>query len=298
MSGKLFASAIVAAVFAAPLAVNAQTLPKAPVTGFLAACQGRSGWTDAAPPAQLFGNTYNVGTCGITSLLVVSTDGLVLIDSGPPEAAPLVLDNIRKLGFDIREVKWILMSHEHADHVGGVAEIQRATGAQVAALETAKAALETGLGDPADPQRNSAPHFQGFHVDRVLQDGDRVTLGDVVLTAHSTPVHSPGSTSWTWRSCDGAACLAMAYADSASTISAKGYRFSDHPDYVAHVRSGIGAIAALDCDILITPHPEQSDLHQRLADKTLVGHGACVAYAKDAQEAFDERLAEEAEKKS
>ena len=292
MLSKFFAAAMLLFIGAA---VPAQAeLPPAAVAGFLKACNGHDGWTDPAPPVKLFGNTYAVGTCGITALLVVSDEGLILLDGGPPEAAPLVLGNIRRLGFDPHDVKWILISHEHSDHVGALAEIQRVTGAKVAALSTARTALETGQPDRDDPQLGSIPGFTGFHVDRILHDGDQVSLGEVVLTAHSTPVHVPGSTSWTWRSCQGAACLAIAYADSISTISAKGYRFSDHPERLAQIRQGLDAVAALDCDILISPHPGASDLQERLASNALVNPRACIDYAQSGRDAFDKRLAEEA----
>jgi metallo-beta-lactamase class B len=92
------------------------------------ACAGRDGWSDPAPPAHIHGRSWYVGTCGITVVLVETSAGLVLIDTGPEEAAPHVLANIRALGFDPRQVKWLLMTHEHFDHVGGMAAIQRATG--------------------------------------------------------------------------------------------------------------------------------------------------------------------------
>ena len=82
-------------------------------------CEGRDGWSDAAPPARIFGNTYYVGTCGISVLLVTSSQGHVLIDGATDEAAPSILANIRTLGFDPRDIRFIVGSHEHIDHMGG-----------------------------------------------------------------------------------------------------------------------------------------------------------------------------------
>jgi len=295
MCARFLPSALAAILAASSLPASAEPRAVAPVADFLAACAGRDGWGDAAPPVHLFANVYGVGTCGITSLLVTSGEGLVLIDGGPEEAAQPILANIRRLGFAPQDVKWILSSHEHGDHAGGVAELQRTTGAKIAALETAKAALESGTADPSDPQAGIAPPFPPIRVDRVLRDGDRVELGPIALTAHATPTHSPGSTSWTWRSCEEAVCLSIAYADSVSTISADGYRFSDHPGYVANVRRGLDVIGGLDCDVLITPHPSASRLHERLAEKALIDPAACAAYAENARQALAERLTGEAE---
>ncbi|MBY0422301.1 MAG: MBL fold metallo-hydrolase, partial [Parvularculaceae bacterium] len=121
------------------------------------ACAGRDGWSDAAPPARIFGNTYYVGTCGITALLVVSPRGHVLIDTGPADAAPSILANIRALRFDPRDVKFIVGSHEHVDHMGGFAALKAATGAHIALLAPARAVLESGTDGASDPQAGVMP---------------------------------------------------------------------------------------------------------------------------------------------
>ncbi len=259
------------------------------------ACKGRDGWADAAPPAHLFGNTWYVGTCGITAILITGNQGHVLIDGGVPEAAPLVLANIKAAGFKPKDVRWILSTHEHFDHAGALAAIQRATGARVAALPASAEVLESGKADAADPQFGQLDAFPAVHVDKRLTDGERVTLGNITLTAHATPSHAAGSTSWTWRSCDDAGkCLNIAYADSVSAISVKSYRFTDHPDRIAAVRQGYARIAALPCDLLISPHPGASDLFARLAGTSpLVDPTACRAYAAAATTRFDQRLSDE-----
>jgi len=128
----------------------------------------------------------------------------------------------------------------------------------------------------------------------VLRDGQRVTVGPLKLTAHATFGHSRGSTTWTWTSCEGRTCRALVYADSVTAPAAPGYRFSDHPDRVARFRSSLAKIAALQCDILITPHPAVSDFYQRMAGASpLVNPGACAAYAATASSNLDQRLASE-----
>lgn len=267
-----------------------------PVSGadLASACEGHDGWADPAPPTRIFANTWYVGTCGITVLLVTSQRGHVLIDGGPAEAAPLVVANIERLGFDPRDVRWILSSHEHDDHVGSIAELQRVTGASMAALASAAPALVAGRLAENDPQRAIAKDFAPIRVDRVLRDGQIVGAGPLRITVHATPAHSPGSTSWTWRSCDGNECRTMTYADSATTISADDYRFGDHPDRVAAVRRGLDRIKALPCGILLTPHPGASDLFARLAGaQPLADPAACTAYAQRAEERLATRLAGE-----
>jgi len=228
-------------------------------------------------------------------LLIAGDEGHVLIDSGPAEAAPLVLANIRRLGFAPRDVKWIVTSHEHHDHVGGIAALQAATGAKLAANEAAKRQLETGRYDPADPQFGINDPFQPAHVDRVMRDGDVLTVGPLQLTMHATPGHAPGSTSWTWQSCGGTDCSSIAYLDSVTAVSADAYRFTDHPAYLAAFRQSLDKIEAIECDFVITPHPGASQLYERLAgDAPLFDDNACQHYARWGREQLDARLAREA----
>ncbi|MEJ6008464.1 subclass B3 metallo-beta-lactamase [Novosphingobium aquae] len=296
----MFGRLVLAGALAAALAVPALAQPLLPRPGatrnIAAACAGKEGWADPAPPARLYGNTYYVGTCGITSLLVETQAGLVLLDGGVPEAAPLVLENIRKLGFSPRLVRWILVSHEHWDHAGAVAAIQRETGAKVIAGPFQYNALTGGKHSPEDPQADllAKNPMQPAEVSFAVRDRGRHTVGGVTFTAYATPAHSPGSTSWTWRECEGAVCKTVAYADSASTISADGYRFTDHPKRVGEVRSGLSAIGSLPCDIIVTPHPSASDLFPRMSGaKQLVQFAACRSYAEAAGKRFKARLASE-----
>jgi len=210
----------------------------------------------------------------------------VLLDGGIPQAADLVLGNVRKLGFPIRKIRWILVSHEHFDHAGAVAEIQHRTGARVIAGPNQAVMLRSGLPEPTDPQ---APMLLKEPMKPV-----KVAKTQPHFTAWANPAHSPGSTSWTWRQCQGTECRTIAYADSTSTISADGYRFTDNPERVKAVRRGLAVIASLPCEIIITPHPSASDLFPRLSGtQPLVKPDACAAYAAAAGQRFAERLARE-----
>lgn len=268
--------------------------PRADGKALAASCEGRDGWSDPAPPARIWANVHYVGTCGITVLLVTSPAGHVLIDGATAKAAPGIVDNIRRLGFDPRDVRYLLSGHEHDDHAGGLAELRRLTGAQLIARDAARQALQSGTIDEAEPQHGVTQPFEGTPVTRVVRDGEVVRLGPLALTAHATPGHTGGSTSWTWAACEGETCRTLAYADSLTAVSADGYRFSDNPELVSTFRATFDRVAALDCDILITPHPSASDLFPRSAGKApLADRNACAAYAADARRRLDERLAKE-----
>lgn len=277
-------------ILAALLAV----LPAATMAEHHRACAGHDGWADPAPPVRVFGNVYDVGTCGITVLLLHGDKGDILIDAGPAEAAPIVTANIRRLGLRMSDIKLMLATHEHSDHVGGMAALQRETGAIVRLTPAASEAVRRGKVAPNDPQDGSIDPPAAAKVGKPLGDGEVVRLGRLALTVHFTQGHSPGGSSWTWRACEGATCRTIAYADSLSAVSRKGYRFADHPDRVAALRRSFATVAALPCDILITPHPGASDLFARFYGvKPLAGSGLCRAYAEGARQVLAARLAAE-----
>ena len=282
----MLASLLAAAVLAQPLTIAEHR----------AECADKQGWSDPAPPIRIFANVYDVGTCGVVVLLITGPEGHVLVDAATAEAAPGIARNIERLGFRLGDVELMLASHEHLDHVGGTAELQRLTGARLMVMPEAKYALDTGLLAPDDPQFGLYPPVPPARVDAFLRDGQRVSVGPLKLTAHSTFGHVRGSTSWTWRSCEGRTCYSIVYADSVTPAAGPAYRFSDHPDHVKRFRTSLRKIGRLPCDILITPHPAVSNLYARLAGEApLVDQHACAAYAKAAASKLDERLASEAE---
>jgi len=255
-------------------------------------------WTKPAPPVRIHANTYLVGTCGISSILVVGDQGDVLIDGGPEAAADLIAANIRSLGFRLQDIKFILNTHEHYDHVGGIAKLQRMSGATVVTSAAGAKVLSSGTPASDDPQFGLAKPFPAVAVGRVVGDGDEIRLGNLMLTAMATPGHTPGALSWRWVSCDGGVCRTIVYSDSLSPVSAPNYKFGDHPAYVAAYRASIAKLAASPCEILLTPHPGQSDMPQRFAlGKALLDENGCKAYAAALTKALDERLAKEAQTK-
>lgn len=292
----MFASLAALVLSAAqPVATPAQANPIESRTTLSRACRDKDGWSDPAPPARIHGNTYYVGTCGITVLLVTSPQGHVLIDTGPADAAPQIAANITRLGFRLRDIRLILTTHEHLDHVGGIAELQRLTGAQVAARSPALPAYRTGQPQRVDPQYGSFGGFAPVRIGRVLRDGEVVAVGPIRITAHATHGHTVGSTSYTWRSCQGSECIGIAFVDSLTAIAADGYRFTNHPEYVAPFRRTLARVAALPgCDLLMTPHPSASNMFARFDGEASAQRFTCADYARAAGERLDGILAREA----
>lgn len=239
-------------------------------------------WTQPVEPHPIYGNTYFVGTKGLSAILITSPQGHVLIDAPLPDNAALIEANIRKLGFRVEDIKLILNSHTHFDHAGGIAKLARDSGATVRATAAGARELRLGGDDASDPQHGDAPLFAPVDAKGDVADGTVVRLGSLALTAHITPGHTPGGTAWTWQSCEGSTCKAIAYVDSLSAYSADSYRFSDHPEYVAAYRKTFERVAALPCDVLLAPHPEQAE------GKT------CKTYADAGRKRLDEKLAAEA----
>ena len=260
----------------------------------------RQEWNTPRKPVRIYGDTWYVGPYGLSALLVDTGHGLVLFDGDLPASAPLIEKNIRALGFHVRDVKWILNSHAHADHAGGIAALQRDSGAQVIASAEGARALALGGSDPTDPQYGVAPAYAPVAHVRPVRDGETLRLSDVAITAHYTPGHTPGSTSWTWVSCSEGRCLHMVYADSLTALGSASFRYSDHPERVEAFQQSIATVAALPCDILLTPHPDASGFWQKVerrksdADSApLVDPDACRAYAAAAAIKLDATLAKE-----
>jgi metallo-beta-lactamase class B len=273
--------------------------PRAPISEagplWASVCKDWDDWDKPAPPVRIHANTYLVGSCGISSILIVGDQGHVLIDGGTEADARLIAANIRDLGFRVEDLRFILNSHEHYDHVGGIAQLQRMSGATVITSPQAAPVIGSGKPSTGDPQFGIAKPFPPAEVGRTVRDGDQLRLGNLMLTAIATPGHTPGALSWRWVSCDGGVCRTIVYADSLSPISSDSYRFSDHPAYVEAFRASIAKIAGSPCDILLTPHPSASEMPKRLAlGKSLLDENGCKAYADALTKSLDARLAKEA----
>jgi metallo-beta-lactamase class B len=266
-------------------------------------CSSCAEWNRPQKPFQIFGNTYYVGTHNLSSILITSDAGSVLIDGDLPESAGQIAANVRSLGFRIGDVKIIVNSHVHFDHAGGIAELQRLSGARVYASPWSAAVMRRGAVARDDPQYGViAPIARVKNVTDLL-DGETLKFGPILLTAHITPGHTPGGTSWTWRSCEADVCYEMVYADSLTPISAPGFHFTKHAELIHGFEKSFAFLETVPCDILITPHPEASDFwdrveaHQRGAKPDpLVDRAACRQLADKARDELALRQQEEAAK--
>jgi len=252
-------------------------------------------WNAPQEPFKIYGNTYYVGPHGLSSILITSPAGDVLLDGDLPESAAQIAAHIRSLGFRVEDIKLIGNTHVHFDHAGGIAELQRMSGARVVASAWTADVLRKGDVSHEDPQYGIIRNTPRVAHVETLHDGETFRIGDIAITAHLTPGHTPGGTSWTWKSCENGRCLDMVYADSLSPVSAAGFRFLDHvPDF----ERSSAFLRATPCDILLTAHPDASDFWQRVArmrespDAMLTPNG-CKALADRAQAKLAKRLDEE-----
>ena len=232
--------------------VNEQ--PRAPIETsgplWASACDGSSDPNRAAPPVQIHANSYLVGTCGHASMLIVGEDGDVLIDGGEEGDGDLIADNIRELGYSPRDIRFILHSDAGPGELGGIAKLQRLSGATVVASPAAAAILKRG----------SATDPQAVDVGRIVNDGGEVRLGNILLTA----IASSNGLSWRWEACASGVCRTIVYAGRLTPGDA----------------ASAGRIAASPCEILVTADPKASDMAKRLVlGKPLLDPDACKTYA-------------------
>jgi metallo-beta-lactamase class B len=265
-------------------------------------CTQCATWSVPQTPFRIYGNTYYVGTHGLSSILIDSGAGLILIDGTLEQSAPQIAANIRTLGFRIQDVKLILNSHAHYDHAGGIAELQRLSGATVVASKWSAAVLTKGAVAPDDPQYGQLQPIPSVAHVRTLSTGEVLHLGNLTLTPHSTPGHTPGGTSWTWQSCDANRCLNMVYMDSISAVSVDGFKYTQRPglSQMQDFEQSLTFLETTPCDILITPHPENSALWDRLDKRNqgitpdpIIDPSGCKKFATIARAAIQKRVATE-----
>lgn len=289
---------LVAILFGTALAEGAQPAPDEPKS-----CAQCEAWNVPIGPFHIFGNTYYVGTKELSAILIAGDDGLVLLDAALPQSVPLINGSIKALGFNTADVRFILNSHTHYDHAGGIAAFQRITGATIAASERSAEALQAGSPNPDDPQFAIAgSEFPPAREVRIVRDGETLAVGNLRITAHLTPGHTPGGTTWSWQSCEGSRCLDVIYADSLNAVSADGFRFSgtsSTPSIVDSFEQSIHTVEMLPCDILLSPHPGFFGMQEKLQRKAagendaFVDPNACRAYAGAARARLAQRIMEE-----
>jgi metallo-beta-lactamase class B len=235
---------LAAAIAVTTTVAIAQTLPPA--------------WVKPTAPFRIADNLYYVGSEGLTSLLITTKQGHILIDAPMEQNVDQIEANIRALGFKVEDVELLLNSHAHFDHAAGLARIKKDSGAILAAAPGDKVALEKGV--YVGSEDVAFLKFPAVKVDKVLKDGETVTLGGVTLTANFTPGHSGGCTTWTFPlKVDGVVRKALYYC-STSVAANRLAPAEQYKGIVADYRRTFDKLSKMKADIFLAPHAEQFDL--------------------------------------
>ena len=203
-------------------------------------------------PYRVIANIYYVGASDVSSFLITTPDGHILLDSGFIETVPQIKQNLAQLGFRLEDIKILLNSHAHYDHAGGFAELKRLTGAKLMTSEGDIPLLAAGgKGDPNFGDRFS---FEPVKPDRVLRDGDKVELGGVTMVARMTPGHTKGCTSWTMKIKDGERQYDVVFVGSTSAPGYKLVNNAGYPGIVADYEKTFRLLKSLPCDVFLAAH--------------------------------------------
>src|ERR1700737_2844072 len=235
------------------------------VRAFLFA-QGNSDWGQPFPPHRVIGNIYYVGTKGLASYLGTTPEGSILINSSLETSVPLIRASIEKLGFRFQDVKILLISHAHFDHCAGSFLVKELTGAKYMVMDRDVAEVEDG--GKGDFQYGKTPDtlFKPVKVDRVLHDGDQVKLGDAALTAHLTPGHTKGCTTWTMKARDGGRLYDVVIVGSPNVNA--GYKLVKnalYPQIADDYTRMFRALKSLPCDVFLGAHGNYYGMEAKFA---------------------------------
>lgn len=253
-------------------------------------------WTKPFKPYRVVGNVYYVGSEGLSSYLIASSQGHVLLDAGmSPEGAKLVEGNIVALGFKLADVKILINSHAHYDHAGGLAQMKADTGAKLHASSLDKPALEKGrhFGD----NDNGLTPFAAVKVDRTVGNGQKIKLGETTLTAHLTPGHTIGGTTWTMSVIERGRPLNVVFFNSVSVAGNALVGNKTYPKIVADYRATFVKLKAMPADVFLPVHPEQGGLlakRQRVLrgdNNAFIDPAELGRFVATAEAAFDKELA-------
>lgn len=277
------ASAEAPATGAAPSAPAAAGASQA----FQPVVSGSEDWNIPFEPFHVIGNIHYVGASGVSSYLITTPAGSILLDGGLPETAPLIQKSIAKLGFRVQDVKYLLNSHAHFDHAGGLAALKKASGAKLVASAGDAKGLRAG-------GRQQPP----VAVDRVVKSGEELELGGVRLTAHVTPGHTPGCTTWTMTTTDAGKPYRVVFYCS-TTVVDRLVGNEGYPSIVSDYESSFPVLRALPADVFLAPHPMQFGMaakRQRMSAGTpnpFIDAGELRRYVDESEQQFREALARE-----
>jgi metallo-beta-lactamase class B len=210
-------------------------------------------WTEPFPPYRVIGNVYYVGSRGLASYLITTPQGNILVNSSLEASVPLIRDSVEKLGFHFKDTKILLISHAHYDHCGGSAAVKELTGAKYMVMDADVPEIESG--GKGNFQYGGVQSYQPAKVDRVLHDGDEVKLGGTVLTAHLTPGHTKGTTTWTMKATEGSKTYNVVIVGSPNVNP--GYKLvnnSLYPQIADDYALMFRVLKSLPCDVFLGAH--------------------------------------------
>jgi len=223
-------------------------------------------WTEPFPAFRIAGNLYYVGSKGLASYLITTPEGHILINSDTEANVPLIQASVESLGFKFSDIKILLISHAHWDHCAGSATIKKLTGAKYMVMEGDVDVVESGGKSDFQYSNDPTTLYSPTKVDRVLHDGDEVRLGDVILTAHLTPGHTKGCTTWTMKVNDGSRRRNVVIVGSPNVNP--GYKLvgnTVYPRITEDFEQTFRVLKSLSCDYFLGAHGSYFDLEKKYA---------------------------------
>jgi metallo-beta-lactamase class B len=209
-------------------------------------------WNRPVKPFRVVGNIYYVGVDGVASFLIATPKGHILLDGGFAETVPLIQDSVKQLGFKLEDVKILINSHAHFDHAGGLALLKKLTGASLMISEADANLISNG--GRGDFYWGDRALFEPARVDRILQDKDKVELGDVIMVARITPGHTKGCTTWTMKVKEDGTELDVVFIGSTTIPGYKLVNNSQYPNIVADYAYTFALLKSMKCDVFLGPH--------------------------------------------
>jgi metallo-beta-lactamase class B len=249
-------------------------------------------WNEPVEPFRIAGNVWYVGAADITSYLITTPKGHIVIDGGFVETAPIILASIEKLGFEPTDVRILLNSHAHYDHAGGLLELRRVTGAALHASRFEIPLLARGgLGDPQFGDRFPFPPIEA---DRIVEDGAQIRLGGTTLTAHVTPGHTRGCTTWTTTVEEKGKKLDVVFLCSSSVPTDYRLRGNPfYPDAIDDYRRNFSILKALRPDVFLASHGAFFNLtEKREGKRSFIDPDGYREYVEAAEQRFEARAAQ------
>jgi len=249
-------------------------------------------WNQPFPPHKVIGNVYYVGTSELSSYLITTPQGHILINSSFEESVPVIQAAVEKLGFKFSDIKILLISHAHDDHTAGSALVKKLTGARFMVMDADVPVVEAG--GQGDFNYNS--HWPATKVDRVLHDGDTVALGGTVLTAHKTPGHTKGCTTWTMKATDGGKSYDVVVVGSPNVNP--GFKLvnnAKYPTIAEDYAKSFQVWKALPCDVFLGAHGNYYGMQEKYKKMQAGGNpfidpAGYRAYIAEKQQAYEANL--------